>query len=250
MEATKYVAYTRVSTKEQGLSKLGLAAQLELISHHIKRVGGTLTSTFTDVVSGKSPSKKQLCQALAACSDGSTLIVSSLDRLGRDVKQLFAIRDSIKNIAVVDNPNVKDILIFSIYASMAQKERELISTRTKAALNQYKEQCKTDPTKKPLGGFRGSVEKQRVAGLEIGKRAKEDAANHPANMQARNIIHGLLQRGFSMFLISRELNFNKVLTITGKQFSIGSVARIMKMYDLHKKLGCNAKADALSETLG
>lgn len=64
---------------------------------------------------------------------GGALIVAKLDRLSRSVKTLFELRDSGIGLTVCDAPELNTMSL-GIFATRAQDERELISQRTRAAL--------------------------------------------------------------------------------------------------------------------
>jgi DNA invertase Pin-like site-specific DNA recombinase len=83
---------------------------------------------------------------LKALRSGDTLVVWKLDRLGRDLRNLIEIIDDLKNRNIefkvltgqganIDTSSPNCMLIFSIFASLAEYERTLISDRTKAGLN-------------------------------------------------------------------------------------------------------------------
>ena len=61
------------------------------------------------------------------------LIISKLDRLSRNASFIFTLRDSGVNFQCVDMPDANTLTI-GIFATLAQHERELISSRTRAAL--------------------------------------------------------------------------------------------------------------------
>ena len=82
------VAYLRVSTEEQAVSGLGLAAQERAIKAECKRRGLSLVAIHTDAgLSGKTLTRPALTAALAALDSGagSVLMVAKLDRLTRSV---------------------------------------------------------------------------------------------------------------------------------------------------------------------
>lgn len=80
------VAYTRVSTEQQGASGAGLDAQEHACRMLADREGLDLTAVFTDVRSGSSrKGRTGLADAIAALDKGDTLIVAKLDRLARNV---------------------------------------------------------------------------------------------------------------------------------------------------------------------
>jgi DNA invertase Pin-like site-specific DNA recombinase len=82
----KLVAYTRVSTRQQGVSGLGLEAQDAAIAAHVTATGATLIAAYTEIESGKVAARPQLAAALARCREtGAMLVIAKLDRLSRNV---------------------------------------------------------------------------------------------------------------------------------------------------------------------
>lgn len=86
--------------------------------------------------------RPELEQCLRALQPGNTLVVTKLDRLGRTVRGLVELLDSLKERGVafrslsegVDTTTPQGRLMFNIIASVAEMERELIRERTMAGL--------------------------------------------------------------------------------------------------------------------
>src|SRR4051812_37481752 len=128
------VAYYRVSTAEQGLSGLGLAAQEGTVKSFAAIRGWHIVAAFTDVASGKSDARPGYRAALAECRKmGAFLIAARLDRITRRAHTLSALLEEGIRPRTADMPDADDLML-RVYAAMAQRERELISERTKAAL--------------------------------------------------------------------------------------------------------------------
>ena len=100
---------------------------------------------YSDFASGKLDGRPNLQACLKALRKEDTLVVWKLDRLGRDLKHLIDIVYELKTREVgfkvlagqgaeIDTTTANGRLIFSIFASLAEYERELISERTKAGL--------------------------------------------------------------------------------------------------------------------
>ena len=100
---------------------------------------------YTDYASGKLDDRPSLQACLKALRKEDTLVVWKLDRLGRDLKHLIDIVYELRTREVsfkvlagqgaeIDTTTANGRLIFSIFASLAEYERELISERTKAGL--------------------------------------------------------------------------------------------------------------------
>ena len=135
----KVVAYVRVSSREQGRSGLGLEAQRAALTAFCAGKA-EIVEWFTEVESGKRVSdtlakRPQLKAALdLASSIGGSLVVSKLDRLSRDVHFISGLMaHKVAFIVAELGPDV-DPFMLHIYAAFAEKERSMISHRTKAAL--------------------------------------------------------------------------------------------------------------------
>jgi DNA invertase Pin-like site-specific DNA recombinase len=128
------VGYLRVSTAEQGQSGLGLEAQRASVQAFIAGQGWTLVAEYEDVASGKDDKRPGFQAALARCRQlGAVLVAARLDRITRRAHTLSQLLEDGVSIRAADMPGADDLML-RIYAAMAQKERELISERTKAAL--------------------------------------------------------------------------------------------------------------------
>lgn len=139
MDAKKnYVTYLRVSTTKQGARGLGIDAQRKMCNDFIERNGGVCNQEFLDVESGTHRDRKGLWSAIDYCKQNDcALVIAKLDRLARDVEFTFKIINTGIEIHFTDMPQV-NTMILGVFASVAQYERELISSRTKAALEAKK----------------------------------------------------------------------------------------------------------------
>jgi DNA invertase Pin-like site-specific DNA recombinase len=129
-----FVSYLRVSTDKQGASGLGLEAQREAIDRHVRSAGGSLLTEFIEVESGKRNDRPEIAKALAACrARRATLIIAKLDRLARNVAFISNLMESGVEFLAADMPMANRLTVH-ILAAVAEHEREMISARTKAAL--------------------------------------------------------------------------------------------------------------------
>jgi DNA invertase Pin-like site-specific DNA recombinase len=120
--------YARVSTDEQSLD-----AQLQVLSSCDKIYSEKL---------GALKDRPELEKLLNTVNKGDSVTVVKLDRLGRSLRHLIEIGDLLRLkgvdlISISDNINTttpQGRLIFNMFASFAEFERELISERTKAGL--------------------------------------------------------------------------------------------------------------------
>jgi DNA invertase Pin-like site-specific DNA recombinase len=163
------VSYIRVSTGRQGRSGLGLGAQTAAIARFAEQEGFEIAETFTEVQTGKDDDRRrpQLQAALAAAKKAKgTVIVAKLDRLSRDVAFIAGLMKHKIRFTVAElGPDV-DPFMLHIYAAVAQKEREMIGERTKAALAAGKAQGKQ------LGGLRDAGREAKEAAIERAKALK------------------------------------------------------------------------------
>jgi DNA invertase Pin-like site-specific DNA recombinase len=133
------IAYRRVSTREQGRSGLGLAAQRNDIRAFAAREGFTVRSWYQDIQTGAGKDALLLRQGLAnalkeARSQRCPLLVSRLDRLSRNVHFITGLMEHKVHFMVAALGRDCDNFTLHIYASMAEQERKMISERIKAAL--------------------------------------------------------------------------------------------------------------------
>ena len=132
------VSYLRVSTQKQGKSGLGLDAQREAIARFAKTEGIELVGEHVEIETAKGSDaldrRPQLKAALAKAKlVGGAVIVAKLDRLSRDVHFVSGLMAQRVPFIVAElGPDV-DPFMLHVYAALAEKERALISERTKAA---------------------------------------------------------------------------------------------------------------------
>jgi DNA invertase Pin-like site-specific DNA recombinase len=129
MSTTTIISYSRVSTRDQGQSGLGLEAQRLAIAKL-----GNVIAEYVDVASGRKDDRPQLALALAhAKKIGASLAVAKLDRLSRRVSFTAKLLEGNVEILVADQPQANTMLLHML-AVFAESEAKAISERTKAAL--------------------------------------------------------------------------------------------------------------------
>ena len=125
------IGYCRISTPEQDLS-----LQVDALNAAgCKRI-------FQDVASGAKDDRPELNRLFDILRAGDELVVWRLDRLGRSLRHLINIVESLREqnvgfLSLTENFDTSTNggrLIFNIFASLADFERELIRERTKAGL--------------------------------------------------------------------------------------------------------------------
>jgi len=100
---------------------------------------GQLVAEFTEIESGRRhATRPQLLAALAECRKRrAVLLIARLDRLARNVAFIAALMENGTDFIACDMPQASRLTIH-ILAAVAEHEREMISTRTKAALAEAK----------------------------------------------------------------------------------------------------------------
>jgi DNA invertase Pin-like site-specific DNA recombinase len=137
------VAYYRVSTARQGCSGLGLEAQREAVTRFAAAEGFEVAREFVEVETGKGSNaldrRPQLAAALAeARKRKSSVAVAKLDRLSRDVHFIAGLMAHRVPFIVAELGADVDPFVLHLFAALAEKERALISSRTRDALRRAK----------------------------------------------------------------------------------------------------------------
>lgn len=131
--ARRYVAYYRVSTTKQGADGLGIEAQQGAVATYVAGKG-ELVDAFTEVESGKRKDRPELARALNVCrKHRAVLVVAKLDRLARNVAFIATLMEAGVEFVAVDFPEANRLTLH-ILAAVAEHEREMIASRTRAAL--------------------------------------------------------------------------------------------------------------------
>ena len=139
MGARTLVGYLRVSTSKQGRSGLGIEAQKEALERFAGAEGFTLGPVFVEVETGKGADALERRPQLAAALNEArrqrcSVAVAKLDRLSRDVHFISGLMAHRVPFVVAELGADVDPFILHLFAALAQKERAMISARTKAAL--------------------------------------------------------------------------------------------------------------------
>lgn len=218
----KVIAYMRVSTREQGNSRLGLEAQREYIRRFAEAESFDILEWIEEVESGKKVSdtlakRPRLAEALEkARAVHGAVIVSKLDRLSRDVHFISGLMVQKVPFIVCELGADVEPFMLHLYAVLAEKEREVISQRTKAALNVLKAR----------GVQLGNPHIERAT--EAARRQRELAAE-PYREVLRAALPGTLR------VISDRMNRAGSRTSQGCMWHPSSVARLMRILKLETK---------------
>ena len=126
------VGYARVSTRDQKLDRQLAALQ-----------AAGCVRVFADKASGRTADRPELARALDYLRPGDTLVVTSLDRLGRSLQDLITIVTDLRRRDVgfrslheaLDTTTPGGRLVFHVFAALAEFIRELIIEGTKEGLD-------------------------------------------------------------------------------------------------------------------
>ena len=161
------IAYLRVSTNDQDLNNQKYEILKYCQSNDIQ------VSKFIgiEISSRKSIHKRKITELIDGLSVGDRVVVSELSRLGRSTVEVLSIINSLisksvevhaikQNIRITDNQDIQSKIIVTLFSLFAELERDLISQRTKSAL-----QAKRAAGVK-LGRPKGSLGKSVLDGKE------------------------------------------------------------------------------------
>jgi len=197
------VSYTRVSTAEQGSSRLGLDAQREAIRRYAEQNGFNIFVEMEPEVVSTRKERPIFEAALQLCQQfGHTLAVARLDRLSRDLLTIAQLQKSNVDFVAVDNPGASKFMV-QILAAVAENERDMISERTKAALARAKANGKQLGAPDPAGNAAAAVLRRSTAAEEF-------------RSQIRPRIQAMRAQGVTFQTIADIFNREGIPTPTGQ----------------------------------
>jgi DNA invertase Pin-like site-specific DNA recombinase len=218
--ARQLIGYARVSTARQGRSGLGLDAQHEALGRFAEAEGFDLVRVFVEIETGKGADalehRPQLSAALReARRRRCSVAVSKLDRLSRDVAFISNLMAHRVPFMVTELGADVDPFILHLYAALAEKERALISKRTREALAAAKAKGIA------LGGPNLRVARKKAAAV-IKERADQRAAN------VLPIIREIRAAGVrSLHQIADALNARGIAAPRGGKWYAKSVSNVL-----------------------
>ena len=126
------LGYARVSTDDQDLD-----------SQRTRLESAAAFRVFADVISGKTFDRPGLADLLDHIRPGDTLAVVRLDRLGRSLRELLEVVETLKKRGIallsleekIDTSSAAGELVFHVFGAIAQFERRLIAERTRDGMN-------------------------------------------------------------------------------------------------------------------
>ncbi|MBT2539038.1 recombinase family protein [Arthrobacter sp. ISL-69] len=176
---TKLIGYARVSTRQQSTDR----QRADLLAAGVRR-----DDLYIDHgVSGARASRPQFDQALDALMEGDTLVITTLDRLGRSTLNMLAFADELRSRGAglrvlnlgggdVDTAMPMGSMLFTVMAALAQMEHEIKRERVTDSIIKRREAGKN------LGG-----RPRRVTDSQIRSAMRLVKGGEPAAQVARDL---------------------------------------------------------------
>ena len=123
--------YARVSTEQQNLDR-----QLDALNKY------GVDIIFNEKMTGTKRNRPELEKLLERLTEGDTVVVESLSRLGRSTKDLIWLMETFNEKGVnlvslkesIDTTSSTGKLLFTLMSALAQFERDVLADRTKEGL--------------------------------------------------------------------------------------------------------------------
>jgi DNA invertase Pin-like site-specific DNA recombinase len=215
------IAYYRVSTARQGRSGLGIEAQRDAVTRFAAAEEFELIGEFIEVETGKGADaldrRPQLAAALATGrAERCPVIVAKLDRLSRDVAFVAGLMAEKVPFIVAELGRDADPFMLHLYAALAEKERRLISERTRAAL----------AARKAQGARLGNLRNARQAAALGREILTEGADAFAANVMP--VIESLRASGVADLRgLASALNNRGIRTARGGRWHVSNVKNVI-----------------------
>ena len=218
MITKKYCSYLRVSRQTQFESGLGLEAQRAAVVKYVGSLGqAEIAKEFVEVESGKKADRPILAEALRECkANGFTLLVAKLDRLSRNLHFITALQNAKVDFVAADNPHATPFLIH-ILVAVAEHERNMISSRTKSAL----EAAKRRGVKLGNPQYQAAISKAVEARQKIATDRNAGLRKMVAEVMEKTGLTKLAE-------IANTLNLRGIKTNRGRQFTATQIHRLLK----------------------
>lgn len=209
------IAYTRVSTREQADSGLGLAAQAAAITAAEHAAPWTIARWASDPGVSGSKMGPELTAALNACKRGEAdgIVAAKLDRISRSLFDFTRLMERSRREGWhvvtldlgVDTTTPAGEMVANVMMAFAQYERRLIGERTRDGLRQARER-----------------------GTQLG-------ASQALPQETIDRLLAMRADGVSLRTMALELNREGVPTAKGKPWCVGSVRYVIRRYETTDK---------------
>jgi DNA invertase Pin-like site-specific DNA recombinase len=197
----KVIAYLRVSTNTQDINN----QKLEILNYANRNNLKIDEFIVVEASSRKDTDTRRITELLSKANSGDVIITAELSRLGRSIVEVINIVNELvkRNIRLVVIKQSLDIrgghdmqskILITLFSLLAELERDLISERTKAALNAARINGKT------LGRPKGSISKSKLDGKEdeilmlMGKKVSKSAIARILNTSRTNLLEFMKKR--------------------------------------------------------
>lgn len=218
----KFVIYKRLSKQKSEGNQYGFDSQQADFDHFLKSVpDNEVIAEFGEFFTGKGDWKgrKELVKAVKLCKEtGATLLVSKVDRLGRNVASVAKLLEEV-DVKVATMPSATNMVV-QILASVAEEEVRSISSRVSSALKAAK-------AKGVLCG--AAVHKNKTRRGVPCKRA----TTIPEVSKVKFIIE-MNVKNKTYAKIAEILNQEGLLTESGKKFTRGNVFKLCEKWRISR----------------
>ena len=198
---------------------LGLEAQRTAVTNFVRSMGpeAEIIREAVEVESAKGGVHRPvLADAICECkANGYTLLVAKLDRLSRNLHFITQLQNSKVDFVAADNPHATPFLIH-ILVAVAEHERNMISSRTKAALEAARSR----------GGKFGNP--RYMESVPKATRAwKRLAADRNAELRRAVVEIMEVTKLTKLVEVAKALNLRGIKTARGCQFTTTQVRRLL-----------------------
>ena len=190
LERFTTIGYLRVSTTKQNTEKFK-----KTIKQYCKSKGLLNLSFIEEIISGTIDYKDRVLFDVIEDKKVKSIIVPELSRIGRTARQILKVIEDCRNnhieihcikenLIITDKKDISTMVMIHTFSLMAEIERQLISERTKEALQALKNK---------------GVKLGRKKGVKIGSKLDKDKGN----------IFLLLEKKVSITQISKNFNVSR-----------------------------------------
>jgi len=223
----KAFGYSRVSTTDQQNEGVSLNNQQERIKAWAAANGHDLAGMYVEARSGgRADNRPELKKAMAAaCREGGILVVYSLSRFSRSVRDTLALADQLEksgaNLASLseslDTSTPVGRMFFQLMSVLSEFERNQLRQRTTSAMSHLRQHNKRISYKIPMG-------------YDLAK----DGMTLLTNQNEQDVIARIVQRrasGMTLGAIARSLVAEKVSTKLGGQWAPNTILAILRRHE-------------------
>jgi site-specific DNA recombinase len=214
--------YCRVSSADQANHGVSLDAQTAKIRQWCAANGYELVDVLVDagISGGRCDNRPALQAALKAVGRGDALIVYSLSRLARSIKDTLVVAEALERRGAdlvslserLDTSSASGKMLFHMVAVMAEFEKNVIGERTRMGMAQLRSQGKFCGGRPPTGNARGA------GGYLVAV---------PEEQRALGLARRMRKAGKSLRQISTALAAKGLLSRADTPFSAGQVRRML-----------------------